>query len=112
MIMCVLLCYPVSFHMLQLLLTGCPISCFHVLASQVLQYCCILERYGAFSTCIHEICNVGILVDTIFMVMGPTSKITESLVVNCLFLAKIVLAEYVFFFSDVGQLFLLCDCVQ
>ena len=26
MIMCVLLCYPVSFHMLQLLLTGCPIS--------------------------------------------------------------------------------------
>ena len=25
MIMCVL-CYPVSFHMLQLLLTGCPIS--------------------------------------------------------------------------------------
>ena len=28
MIMCVLLCYPVSFHMLQLLLTGHPIcSC-------------------------------------------------------------------------------------
>ena len=26
MIMCVLPCYPVSFHMLQLLLTGCPIS--------------------------------------------------------------------------------------
>ena len=26
MIMCVLLCYPVSFHMLQLLLTGHPIS--------------------------------------------------------------------------------------
>ena len=26
MIMCVLLCSPVSFHMLQLLLTGCPIS--------------------------------------------------------------------------------------
>ena len=26
MIMCVLLCYPVSFHMLQLLLTGRPIS--------------------------------------------------------------------------------------
>ena len=28
MIMCVLLCYPVSFHMLQLLLTGRPISSF------------------------------------------------------------------------------------
>ena len=28
MIMCVLLCYPVSFHMLQLLLTGHPISSF------------------------------------------------------------------------------------
>ena len=28
MIMCVLLCYPVSFHMLQLLLTGCSISSF------------------------------------------------------------------------------------
>ena len=28
MIMFVLLCYPVSFHMLQLLLTGCPISSF------------------------------------------------------------------------------------
>ena len=26
MIMCVLLCYPVSIHMLQLLLTGRPIS--------------------------------------------------------------------------------------
>ena len=26
MIMCVLLCYPVSFRMLQLLLTGRPIS--------------------------------------------------------------------------------------
>ena len=26
MIMCFLLCYPVSFHMLQLLLTGRPIS--------------------------------------------------------------------------------------
>ena len=26
MIMCVLLCYSVSFHMLQLLLTGRPIS--------------------------------------------------------------------------------------
>ena len=26
MIMCILLCYPVSFHMLQLLLTGRPIS--------------------------------------------------------------------------------------
>ena len=26
MVMCVLLCYPVSFHMLQLLLTGRPIS--------------------------------------------------------------------------------------
>ena len=26
MIMCVLLCYPVSFHILQLLLTGRPIS--------------------------------------------------------------------------------------
>ena len=26
MIMCVLLCYPVSFHMLQLVLTGRPIS--------------------------------------------------------------------------------------
>ena len=25
MIMCVILCYPVSFHMLQLLLTGRPI---------------------------------------------------------------------------------------
>ena len=30
MIMCVFLCYPVSFHMLQLLLTGCPISSFSV----------------------------------------------------------------------------------
>ena len=28
MIMCVFLCYPVSFHMLQLLLTGHPISSF------------------------------------------------------------------------------------
>ena len=28
MIMCVLLCYPVSLHMLQLLSTGCPISSF------------------------------------------------------------------------------------
>ena len=28
MLMCVLLCYPVSFHMLQLLLTGRPISSF------------------------------------------------------------------------------------
>ena len=28
MIMCVLLCYTVSFHMLQLLLTGRPISSF------------------------------------------------------------------------------------
>ena len=26
MIMCVLLCYPVSIHMSQLLSTGCPIS--------------------------------------------------------------------------------------
>ena len=26
MIMCVLLCYPVSFHMLQLFLTGHPVS--------------------------------------------------------------------------------------
>ena len=26
MIMCVLLCYPVSVHMSQLLSTGCPIS--------------------------------------------------------------------------------------
>ena len=26
MIMCALLCYPVSIHMSQLLLTGCPIS--------------------------------------------------------------------------------------
>ena len=28
MIMCVLLCYPVSIHMSQLLSTGCPISSF------------------------------------------------------------------------------------
>ena len=26
MIMCVLLCYPVSIHMSQILSTGCPIS--------------------------------------------------------------------------------------
>ena len=33
MIMCVLLCYPVSIHMSQLLSTGCPISsyCFFLL---------------------------------------------------------------------------------
>ena len=30
MIICVLLCYPVSFHMLQLLLTGRPISSLNV----------------------------------------------------------------------------------
>ena len=30
MIMCVLLCYPVSIHMSQLLSTGRPISSFHV----------------------------------------------------------------------------------
>ena len=37
MIMCVLLCYPVSFHMLQLLLTGRPIS------SSLINF--ILENY-------------------------------------------------------------------
>ena len=31
MIMCVLLCYPVSIHMLQLLLTGHPISSSYLL---------------------------------------------------------------------------------
>ena len=31
MIMCVLLCYPVSFHMLQLLLTGSRISSLNIL---------------------------------------------------------------------------------
>ena len=30
MIMCVLLCYPLSIHMSQLLLTGRPISSFHL----------------------------------------------------------------------------------
>ena len=30
MIMCVLLCYPVSIHMLQLLSTGRPISSFNL----------------------------------------------------------------------------------
>ena len=34
MIMCVLLCYPVSFYMLQLLLTGRPISTFSYLLMQ------------------------------------------------------------------------------
>ena len=36
MIMCVLLCYPVSFHMLQLLLTGRPISRFKLLIKIIL----------------------------------------------------------------------------
>ena len=31
MIMCVLLCYPVSIHMSQLQATGCPISSFYIL---------------------------------------------------------------------------------
>ena len=43
MIMCVLLCYPVSLHMLQLLLTGCPISslfiwCFSSLSTLYMSY--------------------------------------------------------------------------
>ena len=43
MIMCVLLCYPVSFHMLQLLSTGRPISslfllCVHVEKIPVITY--------------------------------------------------------------------------
>ena len=39
MIMCVLQCYPVSFHMLQLLLTGCPISsCYIKYTMKLIQY--------------------------------------------------------------------------
>ena len=37
MIMCVLLCYPVSIHMSQLLSTGCPISSFYNDSATILQ---------------------------------------------------------------------------
>ena len=45
MIMCVL-CYPVSFHMLQLLLTGRPISSFdgHSICLGVGAYSCVLKK--------------------------------------------------------------------
>ena len=39
MIMCVLLCYPVSIHMLQLLSTGRPISSIHPVISS---FCFVL----------------------------------------------------------------------
>ena len=35
MIMCVLLCYPVSIHMLQLLSTGRPISSFKIFDAEL-----------------------------------------------------------------------------
>ena len=42
MIMCVLLCYPVPFHMLQLLLTGRPISSFILLSTSNVTVCLYL----------------------------------------------------------------------
>ena len=39
MIMCVLLCYPVSIHMLQLLLTGRPISSSYLLLYNLCGIC-------------------------------------------------------------------------
>ena len=47
MIMCVLLCYPVSIHMLQLLLTGHPISSFNSLYHSFLVLLTVL-RYLVF----------------------------------------------------------------
>ena len=35
MVMCVLLCYPVSIHMLQLLSTGHPISSFYYIITEI-----------------------------------------------------------------------------
>ena len=45
MIMCVLLCYPVSIHMSQLLSTGRPISSY------------IHFKFGNFSTVFQTLCN-------------------------------------------------------
>ena len=42
MIICVLLCYPVSFHMLQLLLTGHPISSYYYYEYSNGEFACIV----------------------------------------------------------------------
>ena len=44
MIMCVLLCYPVSIHMSQLLSTGRPISRYYFVSNSVLSYRLHKER--------------------------------------------------------------------
>ena len=44
MIMCVLLCYPVSFHMLQLLLTGRPISSFGLVKQNGRHITCLMSN--------------------------------------------------------------------
>ena len=58
MIMCFLLCYPVSFHMLQLLLTACPISSYETNLSVNILYNCFwkilvlcIVKIKLFSAC-------------------------------------------------------------
>ena len=53
MIMCVLLCYPLSIHMSQLLSTGCPISsCFELSATTFVRSLCqVLSNVKLVSLC-------------------------------------------------------------
>ena len=52
MIMCVLLCYPVSMHMSQLLSTGRPIT-YKKIISRVQWQCAIMDTYSLDLACQH-----------------------------------------------------------
>ena len=56
MIMCVLLCYPVSIHMSELLSTGCPIS------SLMFQKITLLSYVSVVINCIHRMHPVDTMV--------------------------------------------------
>ena len=69
MIMCVLLCYPVSIHMSQLLSTGCPISSFEC---EILK--CRKDKKGNL---LNLILKLSMMILNIICVYGPNTDNTE-----------------------------------